>query len=430
MFRFDEYGYDALTGIASFRYSVNDSYHFEEKITFQQPKSAYDEAAFQRALFLAFLVIGTSYFKTFPARSVTFQSGAIDRWQAHFLNTVYQEGLSQFAYENHLTRKDLAHFTATTEQSDASVCYGGEGSIALQSGGKDSLLMAGLLQEHGLSFSSLYVTSGEAHPRLLDEISSDELLIVHREIDHEHLKRAHDNGGLSGHVPVTYIVLAIATLQAILSNKKTVIASIGHEGEEPHAWIDDLPVTHQWSKTWHAEQLFAEYVSRYVSPDMQVGSPLRSLNELTISRLFAEKAWKRFGDTFSSCNQANYTQGHNNTRLSWCGACPKCANAFMLFAPFIEHEALISLFAGQDLFVDPALQKIFKGLLGIDDVMKPFECVGERDELRYAYHLSGAKGYARLPFDVPVPVFDTTIRYASQDWASPYARVTSDIVEP
>jgi len=422
-FVFENYDFDETQLTATFHYSFGDDHTFSERITFSKKSDEFNQEAFRKALFLAFVVIGTSYYKTFPTRDVEFRNGAIDGWQADFLNTVYQEGMSQYAFENHLSRDVLAHFSATTDESASATQYAGEGVVALQSGGKDSLLSAALLENAGVSFASLYITSSGSHPSVLDGLGS-ELLLVRREIDRVGLQRAQMDGGLNGHVPVTYIVLAIATLQAILLGKDTILASIGHEGEEPHAMVGDLPINHQWSKTWPAEQLFAEYVGRYISPDIRVGSPLRAMSELRISQLFAEHAWSRFGHSFSSCNIANYAQGADNTQLAWCGNCPKCANAFLLFAPYITHEELTSLFGGQDLFARVDLQETFKGLLGIDGVMKPFECVGEIDELRTAYHLSDGRGYVRLPFDVPVSSFDATQPYDAQSWATQLLELT------
>jgi hypothetical protein len=194
--------------------------------------------------------------------------------------------------------------------------------------------------------------------------------------------------------------------------------SIGHEGTEAHAHIGDLAINHQWSKTWEAEQLFAEYVAKYVSPDLKIGSPLRSFSELKISELFVKHAWEKFGHSFSSCNVANYRQRADNSRLKWCGNCPKCANAYILFAPFVAAKELQGLFEGQDLFTKPSLEHAFKGLLGIDGVMKPFECVGEVDELRAGYHrVDFSAGYNKLPFDVPTADYDYMQSYKNQAWA-------------
>ena len=412
---FKSYEFDRVSGEAAFHYSFDDGREFTERVFFAV-EDEYDTDLLDRALFLSWLLIGASYYKCFPVREVQFIGARLDDWQADFLNMVYQEGLSQYAFENDLTREDLAHFTATAEKSDEAIPYDGAGILALQSGGKDSLLMAQLLEETQQQFDALYISSTHNAPAVLHDIG-EWLIINKRVIDIPAIKQARAEGGRNGHVPVTYIILSIGLIQAILSGKQTVVASIGHEGEEPHAMIGDLPVNHQWSKTWPAEQSFAEYVARYISPDLRVGSPLRSLSELKISQLFAEKAWDRFGHNFSSCNRANYQQGEDNTHLTWCGDCPKCANAFLLFAPFVRRDELTSLFGGKDLFTEPNLTETFKGLLGIDGVMKPFECIGEIDELRYAYHKSLNRGYQALPFEVPESEFDVSGVYPAQIWA-------------
>jgi len=91
--------------------------------------------------------------------------------------------------------------------------------------------------------------------------------------------------------------------------------------------------------------------------------------------------------------------------LRWCGECSKCANTYLLFAPFIKREELDSLFGGKSLFENPKLVKDFKGLLGVGDEIKPFECVGEIADLRFAYH-HRLPEYPSLPFDVPESDFD------------------------
>jgi len=418
-FIFKHYNYDQETRTASFAYGFDDGRSFEETFVFHEANDDYDREALDRALRLAHLVVGTSYFKTFPTRDVTIETGPIDDWQATFLNSVYQEGLSQYAYENGLSRDNLAQFAATGSPQVATP-YNGEGIIALQSGGKDSLLLASMLQEAGQVFRTLYISAGASHPSVLDTIAGQPL-VIERSIDREALKMAAVDGGKNGHVPITYIVMAVSLIQAILTGKNTVLAAIGHEGEEPHAVIGDLAVTHQWSKTWPAEQQFAEYVRRYVSPDIRIGSPLRRYTELRIAELFAQKAWTRYGHSFSSCNLANYKQGDDNSILRWDGTCSKCANSYLLFAPFIEPEELNSLFDGQDLFTKPLLSETFKGLLGIDGVPKPFECIGEIDELRLAYNAKRS-GYADLPFAVPKSSFDYKKEYEMQDWARDLVR--------
>ncbi|MCL2038127.1 hypothetical protein FWG95_03990 [Candidatus Saccharibacteria bacterium] len=373
-----------------------------------------DEKLLDSALFLAHILIGTSYYKTFPTRDVKIESSKIDVWQADFFDKVFQEGLSQFAYENNLTRGNMAHFQPDFNAKETAHDYDGAGILALQSGGKDSLLVAEMLVENRDEFETLYFSShGRNHPQILDDLDA-KVLVTQRKVDHENLVQAAKKGALNGHVPVTYILQGLAVVQAILLGKNAILTAVAHEGEEPRDMIDDLPINHQWSKTWAAEQAFQTYVEKYISPQIQIGSPLRQYSELAVSELFVAKCWEKFGRKFSSCNLGNYMQGTDNSHLKWCGECAKCANSWLLFAPFVaEFELRAAFVAEQDLFLKPELFETFKGLLGIDDVPKPFECVGEVAELRKAYHLAQDRGdYKSLPFSVPKSNFDYHEKYA------------------
>ena len=409
-FIFDDYSFDPETNTANFHYSFDGKRNFTEKVTFISSSAAAEpesSEALERALQLAFYTASTSYYKAFPTKKVIFKKAQPDAWQAQFLQRIYTEGLSQFLFENDFELSDIATFEAAESES-METHYEGEGIIALQSGGKDSLLLATLLEEKDIPYTPWYIQYSQSHPSVLDELKHP-LMTAQRSVDIEALKKAQSDGGLNGHIPVTYIVLSFALIEAILQGKNTVLAAIGAEGGEPHEFIGELPVNHQWAKTWEAEQLFSDYVTYYISTNIHVGSPLRGFSELKIAELFAKHAWEKFGHSFSSCNKANYEMGADNSTLKWCGDCPKCANSYLLFAPFVEPVELQALFGGEDLFAKARLVETFKGLLGIDGVMKPFECVGETSELRTAYHMArekhGHKVY-RLPFEVPKADFD------------------------
>ena len=449
VFRFLSYYFDRSTYTATFVYQGIDNIIFTEKIFFA-PKPGTNTSSFNllddpgltqlldQAMFLAFILIGTSYYKAHPTKNIHLDR-PLDDFQARFFSTVFQEGLSQYAFENRLTRDKLATFKPTPGfQNKPAVEYRGQGVLALQSGGKDSLLVAELLNEHNINFVPWYISSSSdrSHPNVIDHLDDgfnhQKASVVYRQIDHLHLQQT---GGLNGHVPVTFIVESLALIQAILNNQNVILTSIGREGEEPHAMIGDLPVNHQWSKTWQAEQLMTEYIKRYLSPDLHLGSPIRHLSELRIADLFVQKCWQKYGYSFSSCNEANYKQNSQNSTLKWCGHCAKCANSYLLFCPFIPPQFLQSLFGDKDLFLDQNLTQIFKGLLGVGGEMKPFECVGSVEELRSAYHhrmttppipLPQSPGatqttywqpvYANLPFRVPESNFNYLAESINQEY--------------
>ena len=162
MFRCLSYDFDAENYIATFRYE-NAGIEFTERVKFAKTDNIIDRELLDRALFLSFVLIGTSYYKTRPTHEVIVEGRPLDEFHAKFFDTVYQEGLSQFAYENRLTRDDLGHFRASAADQPASQAsqstpiklnpadYAGE--LILQSGGKDSLLTA--------TISTSYHTSPE-----------------------------------------------------------------------------------------------------------------------------------------------------------------------------------------------------------------------------------------------------------------------------
>ncbi|MDR3128559.1 MAG: hypothetical protein LBT99_04500 [Bifidobacteriaceae bacterium] len=383
----------------TFRYNFDNKYFFKETVEFSKDEK-YNKFVLQPALELAWLVIGISYYKLFPDSDIILPF-KIDTFQAEFLNKVYRNGLGQFAFENKIPLTKLPLFIANTNfknNKNNLTKYTGQGIISLQSGGKDSLLTACLLDKNKQKYTALYCANSQFYPKVLNKLQN--LIIIKRHIDSQQIAKMNKIGGLNGHIPITYIIEALTLIQTILLNKNIVLVSIGHEGEEPHAFIDNMAITHQWSKTWTAEKLLSKYVKNYISPNISIGSPLRQYSELKIAELFSQMAWQKYGQKFSSCNVANYQQKHNNSTLNWCGKCPKCANSFILFSAFIKITELTSIFNGVDLYADNSLVDIFKGLLGIDKIIKPFECVAETQELRYAYLLKKVQ-YANLPFTVP-----------------------------
>jgi len=364
---------------------------------------------------MAWIIAGISYYKSFPTTKVSIKNRELNSAQAEFFNAVYLHGLSQFVYENELVPTGIAQFSSNGMLKPELNTYSGNGTLVLQSGGKDSLLLAELLKSNNQDFALWYMTQGSQYPSVLDTIQKP-LRQIARTIDREAFMAVKNDGGLNGHVPVTFITLSYAIIDAILHNEHTVLAAIGNEGEEPHAYISDYPVTHQWSKTWAAEQLLSKYVTENIASEIRVGSPLRGFTELKITELFSKHLWEKVGKSFSSCNLANYKQGHGNQQLSWCAQCPKCANSYLLFAPFIPQSELNDVF-GKNMFEDVALTDTFKGLLGVGGIEKPFECVGEVEELRSAYHLAMKNGYTPLPFGLPESSFDKDKVLRSQDWA-------------
>ena len=228
-FEFVNYDFDEKSLRAHFHYRggpVENPLNFEEIVEFSDRAQNYDKSTLDCALFLAFIIIGTSCYKAFPTSKVApLKNFMAFEEHANFFNAIYQDGLSQFAYENHLTRSDLAHFPFAPHIGDIfyDEPYTGSGKLVLQSGGKDSLLTAALLNESSEPWTALYISSSDHYPEILNELGADKLQIIKRTIDRDNLKKAQALGGKNGHVPVTYINVAIALIQAILNNQNEII---------------------------------------------------------------------------------------------------------------------------------------------------------------------------------------------------------------
>ena len=392
-FSFLGYSFDKEKSLASFRYKGDDGVIFEAKVEFKKDEQVnFDEKILDNALFFAFVVLGTSYYKAYPTSDVILNR-KIDEKQAEIFNKIYQEGLGQFAYENNLKRENLAHFVGDGDGNTAKKSEGNNADLVFVSGGKESLLMAEKIKESGKEYKVAYISSYDGYPKIIDEFG--EPIIIRRYIDTDGLKKS---GGMNGHVPVTIINQALSLIQAILLGFDNIEFGIGKEGLEAHAFIGDLAVNHQWSKTQEAQDLLKEYISSYIATNISFGSVLEGMTEIEIAKQFAKLCWDKFGDKFSSCNVANYKQGEDNYDLKWCTRCAKCANSYLLFAPFVDFKKQEKIF-GRDLFTDPEMTEIFKGLLGVDGVMKPFECIASIEELRWAYK-NRLPGYGELPFEV------------------------------
>ncbi len=423
-FYLERYEFDYKTWTAVFDYSFDGKRLFTEKIKFQPPDSPIQHNILERLLELAFFIAGISYYKCFPTKQVEYRDKNFTPQQASFLQLVYREGLSQFIFENHLDPKDSPSFKGLNSDYEP-IKYDGNGTLVLQSGGKDSILLAELLNEQQLSYKTWYMTTADTCPNVIARLNDSQPRLARRAVDIEALSVAIQDGGLNGHVPVTFIALSYALIDAVLHGENTVLVSIGREGSESHEMIGDFTINHQWSKTWDAERLISDYVTKTVSPNIYVGSPLRLFSELRIAEMFVEKCWTLYSDSFSSCNLANYMQGQANNSLAWCGVCPKCANSYLLFSPFVEPDEVRGLFGDVDLLLSENLdlQNAFKGILGVEGVMKPFECVGEIDELRTAYHMAQTRFGSRvsqLPFTVPKGNFDYLALGPQQSWTKHY----------
>ncbi|MEA5667501.1 UDP-N-acetyl-alpha-D-muramoyl-L-alanyl-L-glutamate epimerase [Stenotrophomonas sp. MH1] len=391
-FRFVRCDFAADTGVARLVYAFDDGPEMTETVTVPgAPFQLEGEraAAVQRALQLLHLIAGVSYYKAGVPAQVSIDSYAIDTDTAALVETVYLNGLGEFAYRNGLNLRGRFKLPVASLPSPASGRgAGGEGgpapnlnlthhALVAIGGGKDSLVSIEALRNAGVAETVTWI-GGSQLIRACAERTGLPMLNIGRTLAPE-LFELNRQGAWNGHIPVTAVNSAIMVLAALVQGVDQVVFSNERSASYGSQIAGTGEVNHQWSKGWAFEKAFGEYVQQHVAADLQYYSLLRPLSELAVARQFAKTDF--YDAHFSSCNRNFHILGERPVNR-WCGVCPKCHFVFLALAPFMPKTRLVRIF-GRNLLDDSEQAGGYDALLEFQD-HKPFECVGEGKESRAA----------------------------------------------
>ncbi len=380
VFRFVRCAFAADTGVAQLVYAFDDGPELIETVTI--PGAPFvlegDRAeAVQRALRLLHLIAGVSYYKAGVPEQVRIDSYTIDAATAALVETVYLNGLGEFAYRNGLNLRGRFRLPVEGEAFAAPALGLREHALVAIGGGKDSLVSIEALRNLGIEETVTWI-GGSQLIRACAERTGLPILNIGRTLAPE-LFELNRQGAWNGHIPVTAVNSAIMVLAALLQGVDQVVFS----NERSASYGSQIPgtgeVNHQWSKGWAFEQAFGEHLERHVAADLHYYSLLRPLSELAVARQFAKSDF--YDAHFSSCNRNFHILGERPVNR-WCGVCPKCHFVFLALAPFMPKMRLVGIF-GRNLLDDIEQAPGFDALLEFQD-HKPFECVGEGRESRAA----------------------------------------------
>lgn len=424
-FEFTHRSHNAETGEISLSYRWGDEALTERFLMpagFSVTPSKAD--AFEAALDALHWIAGVSYWKAFCPNEWAFTERSPDVRQARWLETIYQQGLAEFAWHHQLDLTDLIHCPANdlplSEHSAAPASLGSKVLLPL-GGGKDSWVAWHRLYRHLGPNDLISVQIGSAP--LIQQLGQV-MVQAGRVAEHQVIGRIMDpklfewnaQGALNGHVPITAINHAALTVLALLMDAHWVVFANEASANEP-TLVDETgqAVNHQYSKSFSFEQLFSQWVDLYVARDLKVFSLLRQDKELAVVKEFCEL--KLAHHQFSSCNRNFHIHPNGPSDNPWCGHCPKCHFVYLAMAVWLSPEELKAIF-GDDLLADQNQISGFRALLALDG-QKPFECVGEAAEARAAVMaLSTSPKWADHVViqtlapqlvDVPVPALDTLL---------------------
>jgi len=404
-FRFVRCDFAADTGVAQLVYAFDDGPEMTETVTVPGAPFQLDgarAAAVQRALRLLHLIAGVSYYKAAVPAQVAIDSYAIDAATAALVETVYLNGLGEFAYRNGLNLRGRFRLPVEAQAEPAAQPLGlREHALVAIGGGKDSLVSIEALRHAGVAATVTWI-GGSQLIRACAERTGLPMLNIGRTLAPE-LFELNRQGAWNGHIPVTAVNSAIMVLAALAQGVDQVVFSNERSASYGSQIAGTGEVNHQWSKGWAFEKAFGEHVQRHVAADLHYYSLLRPLSELAVARQFARTDY--YDAHFSSCNRNFHILGERPVNR-WCGVCPKCHFVFLALAPFMPKTRLVRIF-GRNLLDDGEQAGGFDALLEFQD-HKPFECVGEGRESRAAMATLAAR--PEWKEDVLVKRFASVIR--------------------
>ncbi|MEO5961862.1 MAG: UDP-N-acetyl-alpha-D-muramoyl-L-alanyl-L-glutamate epimerase, partial [Thermomonas sp.] len=385
-FRFVRCTFAAATGVAQLVYAFDDGPELIETVTV--PGAPFDLDAtraqsVEQALRLLHLIAGVSYYKAAVPERIRIDGYDIDADTVALLESIYLNGLGEFAYRNGLDLHGRINFPHR-DKADAVAPPVGlrEHALVAIGGGKDSLVSIETLRTLGVKQTVTWIGGSQLIAACAAQTGLP-TLNVGRALAAK-LFDYNRQGAWNGHIPVTAVNSAILVLTALLHGVDQVVFSNERSASYGSMIVAEdgsatQEVNHQWSKGWTFESTFGDYLQTHVAADLNYYSLLRPLSELAVARQFAKSI--RYDAHFSSCNRNFHILGERPVSR-WCGVCPKCHFVFLALAPFMPKPRLVGIF-GRNLLDDPAQTSGYDALLEYQD-HKPFECVGEGRESRAA----------------------------------------------
>lgn len=383
VFYYKSYDFDVTSGVLSLTYSAENKYSFTETLTF--PGAPFNlntpqKEALKSVLFLTHIAFGISYYKAFLPKDLVIESGALTCSEAAFFDTFYLNGLGEFSVKNNV---DLdIHFPfdegATRTYVDLALA---DKTLVPIGGGKDSCVTIELLKATGKNITAFSLRN----PCPIKEcvsVSGLNHLILNRQIAPELLRLNETETIYNGHVPITGLIAFLLWISAILYNYRFAAMSCERSANVGNMVKNGREVNHQYSKSIVFEKDFRN-LTQTITPDFRYFSMLQPLSEMHIAKLFSALCAPYFG-VFTSCNKA-FKLDETKRLNHWCGTCDKCRFVFLMLAPFMDKKRLIQV-VGTNPLDDKKQLTGFKELLNLLG-HKPFECVGEVAECRYAFTL-------------------------------------------
>jgi len=386
-FIFESYSVLSNKKAIHFNYKYKDL-SFTEKIILPDPIPANVENKLVNKVFESLhLILGISYFKMYCPKKIIIPY-YLSKAQASFWNTVYTKGLGEFFYKNKIDFRNLIDFPYVDMPNiqPPRLCVGWQGRALIGiGGGKDSIVAIELLKKENKPVTGLILETGNSQiQKEVAKTAGIEFILIKRVLDNKlfELKDIYN-----GHVPFSAIFAFIALLVSVVYDYSSIITANEKSSNFGNLNYLGTNINHQWSKSEEFENLFKDYVRKFVTPDVDFFSILRPYSEMEIAKMFSSH--KKYFPVFSSCNR-NFKIKRSANQKRWCGECAKCTFVFIILAANLSKKEVVGIF-DKNLLDDPQLIPLYQDLIG-KGKMKPFDCVGTFEESRQALEIIKNKG--------------------------------------
>ncbi|NEP01588.1 MAG: hypothetical protein F6K58_23610 [Symploca sp. SIO2E9] len=282
--------------------------------------------------------------------------------------------------------------------------------LVCNGGGKDSLLMARLLDDHSIQFDSFDINYHTGlNPEWQLELNEQHLYElqnppskIHRQYVMESFfnspaAKLHGVEGLEVSRTKDYESLPLAygafgILPIILQYKYTMLC-YGNEksSDKEHVRVRNQNINHAWPKTTECEILYEEYIQGEFIENFIIFSLIKPLSDVLVYQLLAQKVRGNDIKNVYSCN----------IKPPWCMLCPKCAYVYLSYMAYLKPEQLkdvYSIFNHKNLLDSPELQLYYRQLMGLEN-HNAFECVGEIEENKLAFEKCVERGISGKAVD-------------------------------
>lgn len=383
VFYFDDFKYEVTSKECSVQYFFRvGEYNFQPKMRLDCGKymrSNYDAQKMKGLLFHIGMVEMVSYWKATCSPEIVIKPYLLNETQQGWWKKLYWKGLGEFLYRNGITTEydTFCQFTFDKNAqklttNDYEYIPDNQNIIVPIGGGKDSVVTLEHLPREAKRIPFIINPRG-ATLNCADRAGfsrNNEIVILHRPIDKQ-LLELNAQGFLNGHTPFSAMLAFYTLWVSYCTNTRNIALSNESSASEPT--IPGTEINHQYSKSLEFEEDFRTYTQEFMGNCAHYFSFLRPYTELQIAEMFAQHS--QYHDIFRSCNVGSKED-------KWCCNCSKCLFAYIILAPYLSEEKMVTIF-GENLLDKPSLQTYFDELTGIAAV-KPFECVGTLEEVNQA----------------------------------------------